>query len=418
MKQRNRKPAYQRRAHAEKSGILIRWAIVCVSLALCVCVGAGVILHMQAAKSDALPTIPQPPPESASVAPPQPVVTTLHFSASGDDLIHDGLYLQAKKRGGDVYDFTALYENVADFYKSFDINWINQETLVSDEIAPSGYPTFCSPTAVAQTLYNIGFRVFALSNNHSYDKGATGLASTLNFWRSMPQDTVFTGLYAGEADYDNITIQEVNGVKIAYLPYTELTNGIPTPQDAVANIIYTSDLAVIERQIKLARTLADVVIPCVHMGTENSHEVNDAQRTLGQQMADWGADIIIGTHPHVVQPVEYFTAAESGKSVPMFMSLGNFVSTQNQIDNLIGVVATFDITKTTMPDGVSQTVIDNLHAVPIVMHYDANYKNARVYLLRDYTDELAAQHGNPNMSLTYIHTMLAENMNAELLSLS
>ncbi|MEG0167726.1 MAG: CapA family protein, partial [Ruthenibacterium sp.] len=212
----------------------------------------------------------------------------------------------------------------------------------------------------------------------------------------------------------NITIQEVNGVKIAYLPYTELTNGIPTPQDAQANIIYTSDSAVVERQIKLARTMADVVIPCVHMGTENSHEVNDAQRTLAQQMADWGADIIIGTHP----PVEYFTAAETGKQVPMFMSLGNFVSTQNQIDNLIGIIGTFDIVKTVEPDGVSQTVIENLHTVPIVMHYDANYTNARVYLLRDYTDELAAQHGNPNMSLAYIHTMLAENMNAELLSLS
>ncbi|MEG0897090.1 MAG: CapA family protein [Ruthenibacterium sp.] len=416
MKQ-HRKTRYQRQARAEKSNILIRWAIACVSVALCICIGAAFVLHMQAAKTPPITPVLSPP-ESVSVALPQPVVTRLRFSASGDDLIHDGLYLQAKKRGGgEVYDFTALYENVADFYKQFDINWINQETLISNDIPPSGYPTFCSPGAVAQTLYNIGFRVFALSNNHSYDKGAAGISSTLNFWRSMPQDTVFTGLYAGEADYDNITIQEVNGVKIAYLPYTELTNGIPTPQDAQANIIYTSDSAVVERQIKLARTMADVVIPCVHMGTENSHEVNDAQRTLAQQMADWGADIIIGTHPHVVQPVEYFTAAETGKQVPMFMSLGNFVSTQNQIDNLIGIIGTFDIVKTVEPDGVSQTVIENLHTVPIVMHYDANYTNARVYLLRDYTDELAARHGNPNMSLAYIHSMLAENMGTEILSM-
>ncbi len=332
------------------------------------------------------PSVPEPEPE--------PVVTTLRVSATGDNLIHDGLYLQAKKRaGGEGYDFAALYENVAPFYKDYDINWINQETLITDELAPSSYPCFCTPAAMGQTLYDIGWRVIAMSNNHAYDKGADGIAATRRFWASMPDDVVTTGLFAGEADYENIPIQEKDGVRIAYLAYTEHTNGLPTPSAAEANVIYTSETDVMERQIRLAREQADIVVVGVHWGVEGSHAVTDAQRALGQSFADWGADIIIGTHPHVIQPIETLTAAGTGKTVPIAYSLGNFVSTQASADNLIGLILTYDITKTTQPDGTSQSEVGNVHAVPMVMHYDANYTNARAYLYRDYTEELARTHG-------------------------
>ena len=356
---------------------------------------------------------------SSSSEPPQPTVTTLHVSATGDNLIHDGIYLQARQRaGGNGYDFGLLYENVAYFYQNFDINWINQETLVTDELPPSSYPCFCTPGALAQEAYDIGFRVFSLSNNHSYDQGAEGIAATRRFWASMPDDVVTTGLFAGESDYSNIPIQEKEGVKIAYLAYTDSTNGIPTPQNAEANVIYTSQEDVIQMQIELAQTMADVVVVGVHWGTENSHVVNDAQRALAQKIADWGADIIIGTHPHVVQTIEMLTSAKDGTQVPVAYSLGNFVSTQIQADNLIGILLTFDITKTTQPDGtVSSCVIENVKAIPEVMHYDANFQNARAYLFRDYTDELAASHGNGSMSRAYIQSVLEENIPAEYLVL-
>ena len=156
----------------------------------------------------------------------------------------------------------------------------------------------------------------------------------------------------------------------------------------------------------------------VHWGTENSHVVNDAQRALAQKMADWGADIIIGTHPHVVQAIETLASAD-GRQVPVAYSLGNFVSTQVQADNLIGIILTFDITKTTQPDGASQTVVDHVKAVPVVMHYDAGFANARVYLLQDYTDELAAAHGchanNAVFTRAYIEQVLQENISEEYL---
>ena len=137
-------------------------------------------------------------------------------------------------------------------------------------------------------------------------------------------------------------------------------------------------------------------------------------------MADWGADVIIGTHPHVVQAVEVLTAAD-GRSVPIAYSLGNFVSTQADADNLIGLIFTLNIVKTTQPDGTSETVIESPAVTPMVMHYDANYANGRAYLYRDYTDELAAAHGVrarwSSFSKEYILQVLTEYISPEYLVL-
>ena len=156
--------------------------------------------------------------------------------------------------------------------------------------------------------------MFSLSNNHTYDKGAAGIAATLRFWETMPEDVITTGLWKGEADYGRIPIQTVDGVNIAYLSYTEHTNGIPRNSKMAANIIYTSQQDVMEQQVRAARQEADFVVVGVHWGVEDSHNITQAQRTLAQSLADWGADVIIGTHPHVLQDAEWRTAAD-GRNV-------------------------------------------------------------------------------------------------------
>ena len=182
------------------------------------------------------------------------------------------------------------YAQVAPFYAQQDINWINQETLCSDELEPSSYPCFSTPGDCARALYRAGIRVFSLSNNHTYDKGAAGLAATLRFWESMPEDVVTTGLWRGADDYSRIPLQTVNGITIAYLSYTEHTNGIPTSSSMPANVIYTSQTDVIEQQVRAAHQQADFVIVGVHWGVEDSHTIADGQRTLAQQLANIGSE--------------------------------------------------------------------------------------------------------------------------------
>ena len=275
--------------------------------------------------------IPEPPPSPAAASPaaepePQPVVQTVRFSATGDNLIHSPIYKQAKRQatGTEGYSFDYCYEHIAPFYAQQDVNWINQETLCTDELEPSTYPCFSTPGDCARALYRAGVRVFSLSNNHTYDKGASGIAATLRFWDSMPEDVVTTGLWKGESDYGHVPLQTVNGVTIAYLSYTEHTNGIPQNSSMQANVIYTSQTDVIEQQVKAARQLADFVVVGVHWGIENSHAIADPQRTLAQNLADWGADLIIGTHPHVLQNAQWLTAAD-GRQVFTAYSLGNFI---------------------------------------------------------------------------------------------
>lgn len=359
--------------------------------------------------------------ESVVSQPALPQWNTVRFSAVGDNLIHNGIFLQARQRaGGNGYDFNYTYENVRFFFEDFDVNWINQETLVNNEIEPSSYPCFSTPGELGQATYDFGWRVFALSNNHTYDKGANGIAATRRFWQTMPQDAISYGLYTDPLDDSSIALQEVNDITIAYLAYTEHTNGINLPADAEAHVIYTSELEIMETQVRRARELADVVVVTVHWGVEDSHTVIPAQQQLAAQYANWGADVIIGTHPHVVQPMEWITS-EDGRQVLVAYSLGNFLSAQAYARNMVGIALTFDISQQVNPDGTRESItIENVKVYPTVTHYDAGYKNIRQYMYANYTEELAAQHGvnaNAPFNLAYIETLMQTHIDAEYLVL-
>ena len=416
-----------RHAAAGGPGRLPLWCVAAAfAAALALCIGLGGFRPGQAPVSaepeapppvSSLPAEPEPEPE------PQPVVETVRFSATGDNLIHSKIYQQAAARavGDAAYSFDYCYANLVPFYSDFDVNWINQETLCTDELAPSTYPCFSTPGDCARALYRAGFRVFSLSNNHTYDKGASGIAATLRFWASMPADVVTTGLWRGEADYGTIPLHTVNGVTIAYLSYTEHTNGIPRSSAMEANVLYTSQTDVIEQQVRQAAQLADFVVVGVHWGVEDSHTITGAQRTLAQQLADWGADVIVGTHPHVLQNAGWLTA-EDGRRVFAAYSLGNFLSTQSKKDQLIGAVLTLRLQKTTSPDGTVQLEVLDPQLHPTVTHYGAGKSDVRAYLYRDYTPELAAAHGvranDSDFSYDYIRAVAQQYIDPAFLDLS
>ena len=416
-----------RHAAAGGPGRLPLWCVAAAfTAALALCIGLGGFRPGQAPVSaepeapppvSSLPAEPEPEPE------PQPVVETVRFSATGDNLIHSKIYQQAAARavGDAAYSFDYCYANLVPFYSDFDVNWINQETLCTDELAPSTYPCFSTPGDCARALYRAGFRVFSLSNNHTYDKRASGIAATLRFWASMPADVVTTGLWRGEADYGTIPLHTVNGVTIAYLSYTEHTNGIPRSSAMEANVLYTSQTDVIEQQVRQAAQLADFVVVGVHWGVEDSHTITGAQRTLAQQLADWGADVIVGTHPHVLQNAGWLTA-EDGRRVFAAYSLGNFLSTQSKKDQLIGAVLTLRLQKTTSPDGAVQLEVLDPQLHPTVTHYGAGKSDVRTYLYRDYTPELAAAHGvranDSDFSYDYIRAVAQQYIDPAFLDLT
>lgn len=358
-------------------------------------------------------------PEPSPTPTPGPQVYQVHFSATGDNLIHDGIYKQARNRAQDGgYDFDYAYENVKDFYSQFDLNWINQETLLTDACEPSGYPCFATPTDIFDSLYDVGWRAFNVSTNHSYDKGALGISSSMEFWNSTPGDVAWSGFY-DLSSYDNYTYQTVNGIKFGYLSYTYGTNGIPTPSDTQYGVIYTDQLDIIQQQVAAVRSNCDVLIVSCHWGTEGSHTIHPSQTQLAQLLADWGADLIIGTHPHMIQNCQWLTA-QDGRQAFVAYSLGNFLNFQASADNLIGGVLDITIQKTVYPDGSQTIELLNPQIHGAISHYDGGYRDGRVYMFSDYTQELAQSHGirssYPSFSLEYIQQVLEANVSPEFLS--
>lgn len=227
------------------------------------------------------------------------------------------------------------------------------------------------------------------------DKGTDGLRAQLDYWEdevNKNPGTVVYGTYRNEEDMNNIRVKEVNGVKCAFLAYTEHTNGYSLEEGSEFCIPYLDEKEMIEQQIKKAKETADVVIVSAHWGDEDTFTVREGVKEEAKQIIEWGADVIIGTHSHTGQTMEYITR-EDGTQGFVFYSLGNFVSAQTDNFNLVGEVAKFDVTVSEENGGVT---IENINVVPVITQYDDAYlSNIRVYPYYDYTEELADSHGVP-----------------------
>ncbi len=310
------------------------------------------------------------------------------FLAVGDNIIYHTTTRDAESlavKGGRKYNYKPIYENVADMIKDADISFINQETLMCGEgYELSTYPQFNSPQDLGYDLCELGFDVICIANNHMLDKGSKGLEATINFYDTLP--VMMIGGYKNEDDYKNIRIYERDGVKIAMLAYTEFTNLKPTKgYDTYIPYLENAD---IEAEVKAAKEAADVVIASVHWGKENRMYTNDAQKEYAQKLADAGVDVILGHHPHVIQPVEWIEGAGGNKTL-CFYSLGNFMAEMELDKNMLGGIVTFDIYK----DGAATAVIENPVFTPTVFDFTRRFYNNKVYLLENYTEEQAKNHG-------------------------
>lgn len=335
------------------------------------------------------------------------------FAAVGDNLIHDTVYEQAAARSSSGYDFTDAYERIAEYITAPDVAILNQETIISTEHNVSSYPMFNSPVEVGEEMLEIGFDVFNIATNHSLDCGEKGLISAINFWKS--KNAITCGAYLNREDMSNIPMHEVNGVKIAYLGFTDSANGLSLPADSEVILVRAADESLLQQRIIKAKETADVVIVSAHWGNEYTHEPTDAQRELAEKLAMWGADVIIGTHPHVIQPVEYITNSDGRKTLVAY-SLGNFISAQNRGPRMLGGMLNFEVVKN---NTTGETALENVKFSGVVTHFGYGCSNIRVYPLEAYTEELASKHGvlskTSDFSLQYLHDILNEVIDKQFL---
>lgn len=346
----------------------------------------------------------------------EPKDSVVSFVGVGDNLIHDTVYKDAQKEDGS-YDFTKMYADIKKEVKDSDIAFINQETVLGgSELGLSGYPTFNSPTEIAKNLEDTGFNLVNLATNHSLDKYESGISNELAAFAKT--DMVVNGVYTSQEAYEQIPTFKKKGITFSFLAYTYGTNGIEAPNPY--NVSYFSDEK-ITSDVAKAKEISDVVIVSAHWGDENTFAPNDYQKHYAQLFADLKVDVVIGTHPHTIQPVEWVNGAEGNQTLVVY-SLGNFIGGMLTTDNAIGGMISFDFVKDAKTEEIS---VEHVKWTPTIIHFEGNQDNIlaqrhnyKVYQVKNYTDELANQHvlngfeGNV-VSLDYINTKTNEVISEE-----
>lgn len=303
----------------------------------------------------------------------------------GDILLHTPVAESARtEKGG--YDFSAVFANLQEDIRAADLALVNQEVIIGgQELKVSGYPSFNAPYELGDALAEAGFDVILHATNHTLDKGRRGVINCLTFWREHYPEKVILGIHDSEEDQEEIYVYEQEGIRIAVLNYTYGTNGIALPED----MPYAVDLLQRERVIEdlgRARELADFVIVCPHWGTEYRLEETAAQKEWAQLFAENGADLVLGTHPHVIEPVKWVD------DTLVYYSLGNFVNWtsgkgEGVANRMVGGMAQITIGL----NEKGEAVIKDYGVMPLVCHLEQGFGGVTVYPLEKYTEELAGR---------------------------
>lgn len=278
--------------------------------------------------------------------------TDISFVVFGDNLIHEPIY-----RYGLLSDpsFGFLFENFRDIISESDVAVINQETPLTDDPAMYGdYPRFGTPSGVGEAIAAAGFDVVTCATNHALDRGAGGVSFTKNFLESL--HVVCLGIQSEEeTEYEPYRILRRNNVRFALLNYTYGTNGIRMPAENPHMVHLLSDEDQIREDIAAAKSQSDFVIVFAHWGTEYAQEADAFQQKWARLFLESGVDVVIGTHPHVLQPFELLRD-DAGHEMLLYYSIGNFISSQKEQSCVKGGMASFTVSLT--PEGYKVTEYD------------------------------------------------------------
>lgn len=306
----------------------------------------------------------------------------------GDNLIHSSIYKDAYDGNGG-YDFTKMYELVKPIVSQYDIAYYNQETILGGkELGVSDYPTFNSPQEVGDAMIDAGFNLVSLASNHTMDSGEKAVLSSREYWDSK-EGVLAVGSYASFEDRDQERIVSKNNITYTMLNYTYGTNGIRVPSgkeylvnvwptdldlnDVESDTKYQEYKEQVKKDIEAVRDKVDVLIVAMHWGVEYTHEPTEYEKDMAEYLASLGVDIIIGAHPHVIQPVTWID------DTLVIYSLGNFISAQYQdqdYNKMVGLMTSLEIHKTVKGDKATITIenVDN----DLVYTYYKNWRNFKV----------------------------------------
>ena len=304
---------------------------------------------------------------------------TITLTAIGDSLCHNTQYWDAQNKTTGEYDFSYVYEDIKTYTESADITIGSLETtFAGEERGYSNYPTFNTPDALATALKGIGVDIISLAGNHALDYGYSGLCRTIDVLDNAGISHL--GTYKTAEEQEQLLIKNVKGVNIAFINYTYGTNGIPIPsgKDYCVNLI---DKTLIKKQIEQAKAQnVDMIVACMHWGTEYQTTANSEQKELADFLFKNGVDVILGNHPHVLQPMEKRTITledRTIKDVFVVYALGNFTADQRAEITRDSAILNLTITKN--PDG--KISIDSAEYVPIYMYKNSNVSTHKFKIL-------------------------------------
>lgn len=309
----------------------------------------------------------------------------------GDMLLHTPVEKSALQEDGS-YNFDALFTHTAEEIQGADLALVNQEVIIGgEELGISGYPAFNAPYAVGDALVKAGFDVVCHGTNHALDKRKNGLMNCLNFWNTTYPEIEVLGIHDTAEDRDALYIYEKDGIRVAILNYTYSTNGVAMPEDMPFAVDMLEKEQVVA-DIQKAEELADFTIVCPHWGTEYLLEISSSQKKWTRIFLENGVDLVLGTHPHVIEPIEWVQDEESGREMLVYYSLGNYVnwtssSGEGIANRMVGGMAQVVLGT----DEAGNIAIQEYGVMPLVAHLEEGINGVTVYPLEEYTEELAAK---------------------------
>ncbi len=314
---------------------------------------------------------------------------TFSLMMVGDNLLHKPVSESGRRKNG-KYNYDSLFTHIKDEAESADAAMINQEVVLGGaKLGISGYPSFNGRYEVGDAIAKAGFNVVLHATNHSLDKGVAGIKNCLKFWRKKHPDIKVTGMNESAKAQNKITYIKKKGICVAILNYTYGTNGIRMPESMpyAVNMLTKKKVA---RDVRKAKKKADFIVVCPHWGTEYNTGIDASQKRWAKYFLKIGVDLVIGTHPHVIEPVKWMKG-KGGRKMLVYYSLGNFVNSTSRrgagvARQFYGGMAKVNLRRNA--DG--KVVISKAKFVPLITHKKANGK-ITTYKVADYTKKMAAK---------------------------